>query len=208
MVVYIVKEQYGIGEAAEILREKTDIEIKECGCLEQALQEGQKDGEEDVKVILLVVEAKEKNNAVLQVQTFGNFEVFYRDEPVLFTRAKSKELLAYLVDRRGAAVTTAEACSILWEDKEYNFSLQRQFQTVVSDLKKSLKKYNCACLIQRRRNSISVNITGLDCDVYRLLNGDETAGLWYRGEYMSNYSWAEVTAGYLAMKYGYAKIND
>ena len=92
--------------------------------------------------------------------------------------------------------------------KEYNFSLQRQFQTVVSDLKKSLKKYNCACLIQRRRNSISVNITGLDCDVYRLLNGDETAGIWYRGEYMSNYSWAEVTAGYLAMKYGYAKIND
>ena len=47
MVVYIVKEQYGIGEAAEILREKTDIEIKECGCLEQALQEGQKDGEEE-----------------------------------------------------------------------------------------------------------------------------------------------------------------
>ena len=208
MVVYVVKEPYSIGEAEEILRKKADIEIKECSGLEQALKEGQKNGEEHVRVILLTVEAKEKNIALLQVQTFGNFEVFYMGKPILFTRAKSKELLAYLVDRRGASVTTAEACSVLWEDKEYNFSLQRQFQTVVSDLMKSLKKYNCAYLIRRRRNSISVNVAELDCDVCRLLEGDKTVEARYRGEYMSNYSWAEMTAGYLAMKYGYAKTNN
>lgn len=39
----------------------------------------------------------------LHVQTFGNFEVFYRGSALHFGRAKSKELFAYLIDRKGAA---------------------------------------------------------------------------------------------------------
>ena len=32
----------------------------------------------------------------------------------------------------------------------------------------------------------------VDCDYYHYLDGDEGA---FRGEYMSNYSWAEMTLG-------------
>ncbi len=44
----------------------------------------------------------------LRVQCFGNFGVFYGDEPVLFQKPKLLELFAYLVFQRGVAV------SILW----------------------------------------------------------------------------------------------
>lgn len=38
----------------------------------------------------------------LRIQCFGNFEVFSDDKPVVFKRAKTKELFAYLVDRKGS----------------------------------------------------------------------------------------------------------
>ena len=40
--------------------------------------------------------------ALVRVQTFGGFEVYACDVPVHFKRSKSKELFAFLVDRRGA----------------------------------------------------------------------------------------------------------
>ena len=44
----------------------------------------------------------------VRVQTFGGFDIFVDGRPVTFKRAKSKELLAYLIDRRGVSVTAAE----------------------------------------------------------------------------------------------------
>ena len=202
MVVFVVNNEYTKEELEKIVSKDADFCIKECAEVQQALAEIHR---EQAGIIFV----KEKTETVrLQVHTFGNFEVFYRGIPVLFNRNKSKELLAYLVDRRGASVSTAEACAILWEEKEYNFSLQRQYQTVVSDLMKVLKKYNCPHVIYRTRNSISVRVSELDCDLYKLMEGDTKMMMQYRGEYMSNYSWAEVTAGYLAMQFGFAKGED
>ena len=52
----------------------------------------------------------------LRIQCFGKFEVFFHDEPVVFSRTKAKELFAYLGDLRGAAYNTGELCSVLWEN--------------------------------------------------------------------------------------------
>ena len=54
----------------------------------------------------------------LKVQCFGNFEVYYDGKPLVFARAKAKEIFAYLVDLQGASATTGELCAILWEDDE------------------------------------------------------------------------------------------
>lgn len=136
----------------------------------------------------------------LVAQTFGNFEVFYNNMPVKFNRAKSKELLAYLIDRKGAGCTTAELCAVLWENKDYNLSLQKQFQTVVSDLKKTLQKIGARDVLLKRRNFICVDTEKIDCDYYRFLKGDVAAINSYMGEYMTNYSWAELTTGFLFEK--------
>ncbi len=203
MRIFVVNEEYDKAEMYAQLMQEHKAEIKECNTFSEAMSEAEHFTEDKISVIILnTVRENEWKHSILKIQTFGNFEVFYEGRPVAFSRAKSKELLAYLIDRRGATVTTAEACGVIWEDKEYNFSLQRQFQTIVSDLIKSLKKHKCDHIIGRKRNCLSVDVSGLECDFYKLLAGDREAKAQYHGEYMSNYSWAELTAGFLAQKYG------
>ena len=48
---------------------------------------------------------KPQNEKKLQVKAFGNFEVYLNGEPMTFHYNKTKELLAYLVDREGAVCT-------------------------------------------------------------------------------------------------------
>ncbi len=210
MRIFVVNGIYDKAEVcAELIQE--EIVAEEYANLKEALAECQNNTEDKISVIIINTvseEYEQKKKYVLEVQTFGNFEVFYDGKPVAFSRAKSKELFAYLIDRRGAAVTTAEAIGVLWEDKEYSFSLQRQFQTVVSDLMKSLKRHKSDDLIQRRRNCLSVDVSRLECDFYKLLDGDEKVVGCYNGEYMSNYSWAEMTAGYLEQRYGHNSQRD
>ncbi|MBQ8247341.1 MAG: hypothetical protein IJZ42_09430 [Lachnospiraceae bacterium] len=203
MRIFVVNGEYDKADVYAALRmNEQQAELTECINLEQAVSECQNPTEDKISIIIFNTnKIKEKVQTVLQVQTFGNFEVFYKGKPVAFNRAKSKELLAYLIDRRGSTVTTSEASSVLWEDREYNNSRQRQFQTIVSDLFKSLKKYKCEHIICRKRNCLSVDVTAVECDFYALLAGDRNAFAQYNGEYMSNYSWAEMTAGYLSQKY-------
>ena len=61
------------------------------------------------------------------IQTFGNFDVLLDGNPVHFSSAKSKELLAYLVDRQGALVTRVEAFAALYEDENYTRNNQKKF---------------------------------------------------------------------------------
>jgi len=136
------------------------------------------------------------------VRTFGNFEVFVNGKPVAFSRLKSKELLAYLVDRQGASATTVEIAAILWEDKAYDKSIKNQVQVAISDMVKILKEYGIEDIIIRSWNQISVDTAKIKCDYYELLKWNANAINSYSGEYMSNYSWAEMTTAALSRKTG------
>lgn len=139
----------------------------------------------------------QEKTARIRVQTFGNFEVFADNEPLKFHRSRTKELLAYLIDRKGAGVTMAELAAVLWEDREYNRSLQNQVQVHISDLLKTLRAANAAEMIVKKHNFISVDVRRFDCDYYRFLNGEVSVINAFTGEYMVNYSWAELTTGRL-----------
>lgn len=137
----------------------------------------------------------EKTDKAVRVQTFGGFGVFVDEKPVNFTRAKSKELLAYLIDRRGAAVTTAGACTILWEGEPYDRKLVKYFQTVLFELRQSLKEAGIEDILIRSRNSLAVDISKIECDSYQFLDGVPKAVNSYRNDYLPDYSWAEFTVG-------------
>ena len=47
------------------------------------------------------------------------------------------------------------------------------------------------------RDQWAVDTELLDCDYYRMLKGDMDAVNAYQGEYMKQYSWAELTVGRL-----------
>ncbi len=134
---------------------------------------------------------------VLQVQCFGNFEVYMDGKVLKFSRNKSKELLAYLIDRRGSSATMAEIASALWADGMYDRSRNNQIHTFMHDMIKVLEDAGAGDVIVRGRNATAVDREKIDCDYYRFLQGDVQAINSYFGEYMAQYWWAEFTAGEL-----------
>lgn len=131
----------------------------------------------------------------IRVQTFGGFEVWVNGAPLAFSRAKAKELFACLIDRRGAGLTTREACSLLWEDGVYNIARKNYFQTIVHDLRSTLRQAGIEHILVKSHNSISVRADEFDCDSYRFLDGEPQAVNSYRHNYLPSYSWAEFSVG-------------
>ncbi len=133
----------------------------------------------------------------VKVLCFGNFEVLVDGVPVKFERKQSKEIFAYLIDKRGTSVTYPELASIIWEDGDYDRTKQKNLQVYVASLVKTLNSLGENDLILRNRQGILVNTAKIDCDYYRFLEGDVRAINSFTGQYMSAYSWAEFTVGYL-----------
>ena len=134
-----------------------------------------------------------KSNQIIKVKTFGDFEVFIDGKPIEFDRSKSKELFAYLVDRKGASVTTERIASILFEDKNYDRSVKNMVTTIVSSLRSTLKKYNIEEVLIKSWNQLSINVDKIKCDAYDFEQYDLVAINSYEGEYMFGYSWAEFS---------------
>ena len=142
------------------------------------------------------IEEKEEEPKV-RVQCFGNFEVFWKNKPVVFQLSKAKELFAYLVHRKGASVSMAELAAVLFEDKEDGLSVQSQIRNLVASMRKTFSSLGCPDLFNKSRGYISIKTDLINCDYYSFMNGDSDAINEYSGEYMAQYSWAEFTVGYL-----------
>lgn len=125
----------------------------------------------------------------LVVHTFGNFEVLYNGIPLVFEREKAKELLALLIDRQGLSMTNGEIEAFLWEE----LHSPQYLQTLFYSLRKTLRGIGFEDLLIRTRNHTSIDVSKLHCDLYEFLKGSADAVNSYAGEYMNNYSWAELT---------------
>lgn len=126
---------------------------------------------------------KTKNN--IQVKCFGNFEVFYKGEPLRFSYKKSKEVFAYLVDREGAAININELNAVLWEEDHPSY-----LRNLISDIQKTLKDIDESDVFVKRRNECYIDVERIDCDAYEYKRNNPDAIRMYRGEYMIQYSWA------------------
>ena len=127
------------------------------------------------------------------VRTFGRFDIFVDGIAVHFSSAKAKELLAILIDRQGGIVTMEQAITILWENREYDLRVKNLYRAVSKSLRDTLKNAGISDILIENRNSRSINKTKLDCDYYQLLDGKPEAKKHFFGEYMFEYSWAEIT---------------
>ena len=133
----------------------------------------------------------------LRIRCFGHFEAFWHGKPVIFQRRQSKELLAFLVDREGRACTAEEVAAALWEDDGDLTAAKHRVRNLVSDLRAVLREIGMEELLIRERRQLAVRRDMVDCDYWRMLDGDMTAVNAYGGEYMVDYSWAELTSGRL-----------
>ena len=141
-------------------------------------------------------------NQSFWIKTFGNFEVFVDGKPLVFEREKAKEMLAFLVDRAGATVTTEQLAVVLWEDRPYDKTLKNYVSTVLGSLRRTLHKVGKEDILIKTRNHLSLNPEKIKCDAYDYEKGVMSAVNSFRGEYMVNYSWAEFKTGtYVTMEH-------
>lgn len=138
----------------------------------------------------------------LQVRCFGWFDVFWKGEPLIFRRNLEKELLAYLIDRNGAACTAEEVITALWEDEVDIRAAKNRLRTILSDLRKTLRSIGMEDVLIRERRQLAIRRDMVDCDYFKMLDGDVNSLNSFNGEYMKQYSWAELTAAELYFRTG------
>ena len=148
-------------------------------------------------------DVRPRSRPPIQIKTFGNFDVYVDDRLVSFRLAKSKELLAYLVDKQGSGVTRAELFAAVWEDRLYDRKQQKQLDVYIRSLRQTLREYGAAEIMEMEKGVLRIRPETFSCDAYRFYSGDSDAINSYRGEYMSSYSWASLTEGILSWNAGY-----
>ncbi len=136
-------------------------------------------------------------NRTVSIRTFGYFDVFVGDKPIAFSNKKSKELLALLVDRRGGYVTSEEAIGFLWEDESANSVTYSRYRKVALRLKNTLEEYGIPDIIESVDGKRRIVLENVQCDLYNYLSGKEEYSQLFKGSYLTNYSWGEITLGEL-----------
>ena len=150
---------------------------------------------EEVQKELDYIKGRKAKEKLLSVQCFGSFQVMAQGRPLNFKRSKSKELLAVLIDRKGAGVTAKEICAVMWpEDGNDSKNINYLYQ-LFSDLRHALELAGAADILLQNGYAYAVDVERIDCDYYSYL---DTGRPEFHGEYMLQYSWAEGTAGFLS----------
>ncbi len=127
------------------------------------------------------------------IHTFGNFDIFVNGRPVVFKRRKSKEILAYAIDREGSWVSNREIAAVLWDEDGVDIALTKYITTIVKDLIDTLEEVGAGNIFERERGKLRILKDEVNCDYYNYLKGDKKVLLGFHSEYMSQYSWGEET---------------
>ena len=133
----------------------------------------------------------EQEKADVYVQTFGNFCIFKGGVPVPFRRKRSQEMLAYLVDRRGSAISRQEIASVLFEESDFSRTEQTYLSNIANALTDDLEAVGIKGLFCKKAGNYFVDTSKFECDSYDYLDGKTDAINRFGGEYMEQYSWAE-----------------
>lgn len=124
----------------------------------------------------------------IKITCFGNFEVFVDGKPVKFKFDKTKELLAYLIHKKGARCSSKEIIANLWEEDGHD----SYYRMLKKDLQDVFKKLGCEEIIYSERGQIGMaHLDYIECDYFRWIEDKIEGQKLYHGEYMAQYSWAE-----------------
>ena len=135
------------------------------------------------------VQKKEKR---LFAQTFGNFELFVDGKPVAFKYTKTKEIVALLINNRGAQTTNGEIIACLWEDDGDPEKKASYLSNLRQDLQNTFSRLKLNGIILKQRGSLAIAADRIECDLYDWLEKRQESRYHYLGDYMNQYSWPEV----------------
>lgn len=121
----------------------------------------------------------------LYIRCFGEFEVFYHGVPVTVFTKRSKELLAYLVNKAGTVCSSADISNAIFRGSSDSY-----FRVVKRDLVKALSEIGQEDILIKGWGVLGVRREKVRCDYFDYLDGKAEALNRYKGAYMTQYSWA------------------
>ena len=152
---------------------------------------------EDVQGEIDNIKGLRAQEKLLTVKCFGDFEVYDKEEKLIFKRLKTKELFAFLIDRKGAGMTARQICAVLFPDDTDDTKNTTYLRQLVLDLKNTLKTVGAENVLCHETPCYRIDTSLIKCDYISYL---ETGKPEFHGEYMTQYSWAEETCAMLLFK--------
>lgn len=125
------------------------------------------------------------------IRTIPTLRVMVEGKPLHISAAKPRELLALLVDRGEGGITAGMGISCLWPERTNDANTQSLFRMTYKRLADTLEEAGVGHIIATSENRRYLRTEEVDCDLYRILNGDRQAASAYGGQYLQDYSWAE-----------------
>ena len=135
--------------------------------------------------------AAQKKQKRVFAQTFGNFELFVDGKPVPFKYSRTKELVAVLINNRGAQTTNGEIIACLWEDDGDPDKKASYLSNLRQDLQNTFTRLRLNGVILKQRGSLAIAADRIECDLYDWLENKGNSKYHYLGDYMNQYSWPE-----------------
>jgi two-component SAPR family response regulator len=105
-------------------------------------------------------------------------------------------MLAYLIDRNGAFCTKNELSKILFDGETGHDSYLKKLR---EDMLNVLDSCGCSACIITQRGRMAVSRRNLSCDYYDWIDGANGMKHVFRGEYMTQYAWADKTRRILSL---------
>lgn len=144
----------------------------------------------------------------VEIRTIPDFMVQVEGKPVHLGKSKQEELLALLVDRGEKGITSGEAISCLWPERPADSNTQALYRVTLKRMMDVLEEAGAGHIIASKGREKYIVMDEVDCDLYKILDGDKEAAKRYSGEYMRNYSWAEVRNAQLSRMLLFKKGNN
>ena len=147
-----------------------------------------------MKKIRLLARGQEKK---IYIRTFGHFTVLKKDSrgvetPVPIT-GKAKEILAYVVTKRGKEVSNSEIYFTLWPERPYSNENMGVYYNACRRLRKVLADESINDLLISTSRGKMLNTDIADCDYYSWLDNPGARGEdAFEGMFLSEYSWGEA----------------
>ena len=133
----------------------------------------------------------------VEIRTIPTLSITVDGDPIFLKRTKARELFALLVDRGETGITTGEGISCLWPDRPNNEETRSLFRVTFMRLSDALRRAGIGHILVREGNRRAIRVDQVECDLYRILSGDQEAARLYGGQYLQEYSWAEGRNGQL-----------
>ena len=129
-----------------------------------------------------------KNGKKITITTMPDLLVTVNGKNIFSGHSKQEELFALLVDRGKRGITKNETLACLGDGRQPSDSA---YWSWLFRLKNILEEAGVASLLITKGNTRYLDVEQVDCDLYRMWEGDVNTIEKYSGRYLCRYAWAE-----------------